>query len=155
MAANEARLRELLEALAPDVPAAGVWPANGNVTVEFLVHLAYKATVPPTAEELGGVLRLCRKVDIAKAVRTRYDAEWNRPTDSELIALAAWPLLVCVFLRHAIAVRSSEPDGKGLSLKLINAAFNALDLYRENDGTHWIDEISGLGEALLDESLAP
>ena len=104
--------------------------ANGNSTVYFASRLVRERPDRLDVEAREGLDALCRKIDIVRQVRVAYDASWKKATDKTPLPLEHWPALVAALLLAADRCKR-EPDGKGQNLKLINAAFNAIALYRD------------------------
>lgn len=117
----------LLSAIEATLPSAA---ASGHATVHFLGRLVRER--PDRLDEAAreGLDALCRKVDIVRQVRFAYDESWKKATDKTPLPLEHWPALVAALLLAADRSKQ-EPDGKGKALKLINAAFNAIALYRD------------------------
>ena len=137
------------------LPAHADWPARGNVTVELAACVLRKQTLDePTRDALEA---LCRKVDILKKVRVAYDDAWKKATQPEALPASDWPALIAGLLHAAGLERSNQPDGRGRALKLVNTAFNALDLYRERAGgseAKLMSPLRGWAESSLKETLS-
>ncbi len=104
--------------------------ANGNKTVTFVGRLVRERPDQLDEATREGLDALCRKVDIVRQVWVAYDASWKKATDKTPLPLEHWPALVAALLLAADRCKQ-ESDGKGQSLKLINAAFNAITLYQD------------------------
>ena len=106
-------------------------PTGQNLTVAFLARLAEKAPGAATDEEKLAFEKLCRKVDVAKKVWMAYDRGWAKPTDKTPLPASTWPLLATAFLYHATQLPSPDDNIRGRILKLINSAFNTVELGRK------------------------
>ncbi len=103
---------------------SGKWTGEDNETMAFLAHqLAKPVDDPPTDIERAAIEALCRKVDIAKRLMVRYDADWKKPAGDELAPDAAW-VLTSALLIHQAQLQSSD---NARTIKYLNSAFNAAD----------------------------
>ena len=150
----KARINTLFSELASTMPPVDVnIPTGQNLTVAFLARLAEKAPGAATDEEKLAFEKLCRKVDVAKKVWIAYDRGWAKPTDKTPLPASTWPLLATAFLYHATQLPTSDDNIRGLILKLINSAFNAVELGRKA-GAGNMKTVADLAEAQLREILA-
>lgn len=109
------------------------WPSDGNETMAFLAHqLGRPVEAPPDDGERHALDALCRKVDIAKRLMSRYDDDWKKPCSNEPAPKQAWALTVALFIHVSRFYRGDGNNGIGLALKYLNTAFNAATLAPEH-----------------------
>lgn len=148
-------MNDVLAVIEAALPADADWPARGNVTVELAACVLRKQAMDqPTTVALEA---LCRKVDVLQKVRVAYDDAWKKATKPEVLPANDWPALIAGLLHAAGLERSNQPDGRGRALKLINTAFNALDLCRNGTGrseAKLMSQLRGWAESLLKETLS-
>ena len=132
---------------AATVSDAQSWPSRGNMTADVLRTAL--GTEPVDAPTIRALEILCRKVDVWKRVWVAYDDSWKKAREKEPLPLSQWPALVAAVLHAASAMNAAAPAERGLRIKLVNSAFNALDLYRSLGGSTMSDELDRWARDLL------
>jgi hypothetical protein len=61
----------------------------------------------------------------------RYRGGWKADPDGRPLGSEAWRLLIVVLLSYVAAQALDREEGRGMALKLINAAFAGVDLAGE------------------------
>jgi hypothetical protein len=138
-----------------DIPGASAENAACHMTAQVLAGWARAFPEPPYPPDVEYALeRLCRKVDVAKRVAAVYDGDWKKPLDRTPLALEAWPVLILFFLLHGAQLSSGDGDVYGKSLKSINAAFNAINLFVALGGGEHQATLAAAADKVLREVLA-
>ena len=144
---NSHKLDSLISDILIELPQTDFWSKDTeNVTADFLVCWANNRS-----GYLSELLRLCRKVDIAKKVATSYDAQWQSPIDRRPISPSFLMLLAMAFLDLAIQSGDESPE----ALKYLNTAFNAMDMCDESQGPTSVSALYDFAATLLDEHTKP
>ncbi len=81
----------------------------------------------PSEEQRRELEWLCRKIQVARRVDARYRSGWKKEAGAPTLDKGAWVDLVGVLVDWSRMPAESE-DHRGLALKLLNAAFAAVDL---------------------------
>lgn len=102
--------------------------AGGIATGLALAELGRAWPGPLTATQGEALEALCRKIHVAKQVTARYGPGWKKDAAAPGLGTLEWRLLVVVLIAYAAAQKPDSEAGRGLALKLINAALAALDL---------------------------
>lgn len=142
-------MSEWIEELRHGAPPSPAWAGRANVTRDVATHFLHKTDGSLSEPELEALEALCRKIHIARRVWTAYDPPWKNPLERTPLPLEAWPVLIGALLHMAERRREVEPDGVGEALKYVNAAFAAMDLYREQGGGRFDDVLSARAEQIL------
>jgi len=139
---SEQSATNLFRSLAASLPDSGECTGGAVSTIDFLSSSGNSPERPFTCNERHAIERLGRKVDIAKKVWVSYDAGWNKPVDKSPLPPSAWAALIAGFLHYAAIFDAPSPEGRGPSLKFINTALNAIDLYIEAGDAEHADILS-------------
>ena len=127
-----ALLNRYMEALPCAVSDATAISDDRIDLVSRIVELT--AAWPRSSERMGTTLdEICRKLSVAKGLKTFYEARWRRAADGAPLGAAALTLLACVLLACSCPNDSSEAS-RGRALKYLNASLSVLDLARQADG---------------------
>ncbi len=97
--------------------------SDGNTTAVFTFDLLNNRLDGPSDIDILFLDTLTRKIDIARRVCKKYDAEWKRPIDKEPVSCE---VLLGIILCLTLADISHIEEKRGHSLKWLNAAFNAM-----------------------------
>ena len=104
----------------------------------FLKEIVGEATLDAAA--LRRLEALCRRVDVQKRLHADYDPDFRKPTPQSAAADPnAMPALICALLRAA-----QDCGERGLSLKFLGSADNALGLYAAAGGVRGIAALESL-----------
>jgi len=120
--------RHMLDAVLRDLPALPEPDAGLIDTAGLLIHLADRWPGPPAERERGDLHRLCRQIAVPKRVLRFYPADNRKAAQGELLPSPFWALLIAVLLIHAERWPDEDPLSRGLTLKCLNGALQALDI---------------------------
>lgn len=128
---NQESAVELLAELITKLPDIQGYSGNGVHVPEFVSALARKWPAPLDLQDEKGLEALSRKIDILKKVWTIYDAEWGKPIVREPLTTPYFLLLIAVEIAYSVPTQYPLVDAKGIRLRRINTALNALDLSKD------------------------
>lgn len=113
--------------------AGAAEPAGEGIsTAAVLAELGRAWPGPLSPEQESALEALCRKIHVAKKVTTHYKPRWKKDAAAPSLSPLQGRLLVVVLIAWAAAQNAGTEEGRGLALKLINAAFAALDLFKND-----------------------
>ena len=152
------QIEEIKKVLAEAVEASPAPETLGSSrisTPQTLVKLAQRWPSTPDQEGRAALEALCRKVHVAKKVMNSYQIDWKKDPEARPLDQIHQPLLIAVLLAYSSADKQGTETERGLGLKLLNAALDALDLSAraEPSGSapmEWRQSI----ETVLDQMLA-
>jgi hypothetical protein len=124
-------LGNLLADLRERAPAPGRGDASEVGTLDTLHGLSSRCSQPLTPDDRAVLEALCRKLGVAGRVWAAYDAEWRRPASRAQLTGPEYALLGAVLLACASS-QAPPSEESGVALKLLNAAFGALDVARNS-----------------------
>lgn len=98
--------------------------AAGSVTA--LTRRIATLPAPIAQSDLDCLHALCRRVDVSRKVARGYDQTFAKVVDATLLCRDEYPALVWAFVAAARQVATAD---RGMALKYLNSAGNALDVY--------------------------
>ena len=138
----------LLADLVDGVPAEVGSGTGGVHTLDALRRLSARASQPPEPDDRKALTALCRKLGVAGRVWEAYDPAWKRPASRTPLTSEGYALLAGVLVAHADSAGRGD-DGPGWALKLLNAAFSAIDLARAGGDTDFLRELDAVADRTL------
>ena len=133
-------------------PSAGSDSESADIsTADELLRLGQSwPTVAP--ETQTGVLDpLCRKIAIAGKVWATYEHDWRKKKNSAPLPDSEWPLLIVVLLAYATPNSESDGASRGIELKNLNAALQAIDIAEARSGISHLDVLREQANELVQE----
>jgi len=120
--------RHMLDAVLRDLPARPEPDAGLIDTAGLLIRLADRWPSPPDERERSDLQMLCRQIAVPKRVLKSYSTDRRKPAREELLPSPFWALLIAVLLVHAERWPDEDTLSRGLALKCLNGALQALDI---------------------------
>ncbi len=124
---NRQEIAELIRRVRAGLPASQS-PSSHVVSVpHVLVGLADAWPGPLTQEHRQQIDALCRKISASGGLPAMYNVDWTKRQDAEPLSAPYRLLLLAVLLAWAEVPGAMGPEGRGLSLKCLNAALSTRD----------------------------
>ena len=124
----DSQARHMLEAVLRDLPELGEPAADGIETAGLLIRLGRRWPNAPDERECRDLQMLCRQIAVPKKVLRDSPVDDRRVPQGETLPVEYWPLLIAVLLMQAERWPDDDPPGRGLALKCLNGALQALDI---------------------------
>lgn len=154
---NRQEIAELIRRVRAGLPASAS-PSSQAVSVpHVLVGLADAWPGPLTREHRQQIDTLCRKISASGALPATCNADWTKHQGAEPLSAPYRLHLLAVLLAWSEVPEAMGPDGRGLSLKCLNAALSTRDADEslQSSGSTGIDPTLLVAlQAWLDQRLA-
>ena len=139
-------LSSLLTSLAASCESGEPQKEGTIHTITLLRHLSVAPHTPLAPHDAETIHRLCRKVEVARAVWTEYGSSWKKAGNASPLPPAGWSLLVAVLL----ALAQTLGLDRRLALKCLNAALRALTITENADPMPERETLCNLAEACVE-----
>ncbi len=116
-------------------------------TRKVLVDLACACAETSPLGHRETLERFCRKIEVARCIRSSYESDWTKHDGSEKLAGEWLEMLAGVFLAACDAI-DGDSSCSGLKLKHLNSAMTALDVAGETGGNN-VDQLRKWASAIL------
>lgn len=153
MVSLDQNIRQILTTILEDIPKPIPPSPNGFNTGAFLTQLVRSWPRPLNQKDADGLEALCKKVAVAKKIWAVYDPGWKKSAAPEPLPTPLWSLLIATLLAYGRGGDNKNAMARGIALKRINTAFQALDLANTQEPCPCLPELKTLAQICLDEIL--